>query len=653
MPRVKIDYVVSFSSEDPEHPASNLLAWEVSKKKWLCKKGESSCSVVLQLVNAVKISAVHIGAYHSALVEVLVARSEKGNEQYQVLVPSSVFVPPKESRSDKPVERVRSFSNEQLAEEARAQRWDRVRVVCSQPYNKHCNYGLSFIHIDESGERNLAATVLATDPLPQRTAAAIPPRIMALDTFSSDEDDFHPGELFAKHYLKNSDSQSSASDTGAQIRQATSHALKNISDASTKLTKTPISKPSSRRELDTSSEGRSDRTRDTLLYDNDDEKPHNKIDKVVQRHKDQKERALQEKKEKIMNIFKKDNNASPTRKRKQNDVPPSSKTSEGTSDSDDNRTHKRRINDAPSTNETPSAKKTKTGDVSGKRNQGEGSKKRQRSSNDQTEYAEYREPHRILEGAVLVLSGYENPERGTVRNAALAMGARVERDWRPHCTHLICAFPNTPKLRAARAVSGDSTPAVLSTWVLQCSARRRLLPWQWFATEQERRRPERPLPPLREPHDNSDTDCDTDEEIEKVLRKQKAKVLNDDVASPSTAKDKRVQNTEQEYELTTDEEVVEDAEVPRFGGALPNFFDGYTFAIDAEESVADELSRYVKAYGGLVMQLSELDEDSNIDYIVCGAGGEQGAANSVSGGQRVSAKWVASCHRAGELLPTD
>lgn len=56
----------------------------------------------------------------------------------QVLVPSCVFVSPAESRRAEAVERVRSFSAAQLAAGARAQRWDRVRLVCSQPYNKHC-----------------------------------------------------------------------------------------------------------------------------------------------------------------------------------------------------------------------------------------------------------------------------------------------------------------------------------------------------------------------------------------------------------------------------------------------------------------------------------------------------------------------------------
>lgn len=45
-----------------------------------------------------------------------------------------------------------------------------------------------------------------------------------------------------------------------------------------------------------------------------------------------------------------------------------------------------------------------------------------------------------------------------------------------------CAFPNTPKLRAVRALS-RSVPVVRAQWLQHMSARRRLLPWRWYATE--------------------------------------------------------------------------------------------------------------------------------------------------------------------------
>ena len=55
-----------------------------------------------------------------------------------MLVPNSVLLTPLESRRDDGIEKVRSFSGNQLSSDAKLKKWDRVRVVCSQPYNKHC-----------------------------------------------------------------------------------------------------------------------------------------------------------------------------------------------------------------------------------------------------------------------------------------------------------------------------------------------------------------------------------------------------------------------------------------------------------------------------------------------------------------------------------
>lgn len=46
---------------------------------------------------------------------------------------------------------------------------------------------------------------------------------------------------------------------------------------------------------------------------------------------------------------------------------------------------------------------------------------------------------------VFVLSGYQNPKRGQLRDTAVALGATFMNDWDAKCTHLVCAVPNTPK----------------------------------------------------------------------------------------------------------------------------------------------------------------------------------------------------------------
>ncbi|XP_026329047.1 DNA repair protein XRCC1, partial [Hyposmocoma kahamanoa] len=222
MPQIKIDYVVSFSSEDSEHPARGLVSGAADGAgRWLCARGQPNASVLLQLARAARISRVTVGAHHAALVEVLAGRSETPHEPFQVLVPSSVFVSAQESRRAEGVQRVRSFDGEQLTAATRDLRFDRVRVVVSQPYNKHCQYGLSFIHLFEP-EKDAEAIV--GEQAEEATEAGE----------ASDDDEFRPGELFALHRTQH------VAHTDTQIRRASALALKNVSDSSTKLVKASV-----------------------------------------------------------------------------------------------------------------------------------------------------------------------------------------------------------------------------------------------------------------------------------------------------------------------------------------------------------------------------------------------------------------------------
>lgn len=149
MPAIKIEKIVSFSSEDSVHVCSNILSSD-STKKWKCQTpGEKSAIVVLQLEKASVITGVDIGNEHSAFVEVLVSRSS-GSDDYKVLLVTSSFMTPVESRSSQNVNKVRMFTKDQLSKPECDEKWDRIKIVCTQPFNKHVQYGLSFIKFHTS-----------------------------------------------------------------------------------------------------------------------------------------------------------------------------------------------------------------------------------------------------------------------------------------------------------------------------------------------------------------------------------------------------------------------------------------------------------------------------------------------------------------------
>merc|ERR1719447_25728 len=83
----------------------------------------------------------------------------------------------------------------------------------------------------------------------------------------------------------------------------------------------------------------------------------------------------------------------------------------------------------------------------------------------------------LLRGVVFALSGFQNPLRGEIRGKAMEMGAKYEPDWSSRCTHLICAFANTPKFQQVKTSGGK---IVKREWVEECHSRRRRLPWRRF-----------------------------------------------------------------------------------------------------------------------------------------------------------------------------
>ena len=75
-----------------------------------------------------------------------------------------------------------------------------------------------------------------------------------------------------------------------------------------------------------------------------------------------------------------------------------------------------------------------------------------------------------LSGCVIVFSGFVNPLRSELRDKALALGAKVNADWDPTCTHLVCAAPHTPKFTQVEK-SGHGA-IVKKEWLLRASEAR-------------------------------------------------------------------------------------------------------------------------------------------------------------------------------------
>ncbi|XP_023256406.1 DNA repair protein XRCC1-like, partial [Seriola lalandi dorsalis] len=137
MPEIKIKHVVSCSTEDTTHKADNLLSSDTYRKWKAARPGEKQTSVILQLEKEEQVHSIDIGNEGSAFIEVLVGNSSAVRDQdYEVLLVMSSFMSPTESRNGTNMNRVRFFGPNQLQKSTAQEKWDRVKIVCSQPYSK-------------------------------------------------------------------------------------------------------------------------------------------------------------------------------------------------------------------------------------------------------------------------------------------------------------------------------------------------------------------------------------------------------------------------------------------------------------------------------------------------------------------------------------
>ncbi|XP_066287809.1 uncharacterized protein [Branchiostoma lanceolatum] len=151
MAPVVVKCVVSYSSQDSVHKVDNLLtAQGGSWKRWLCASDDRSgvMEAELQLDRACQIGYVDIGNSGSAYVELLVGRSSwTRSREYVTLLPATMFMNPMESKAGKNKMVVRMFNESLFSEEGRSEVWDRVRIVCRQPFRKDLQFGLSFLRL--------------------------------------------------------------------------------------------------------------------------------------------------------------------------------------------------------------------------------------------------------------------------------------------------------------------------------------------------------------------------------------------------------------------------------------------------------------------------------------------------------------------------
>ncbi|KAL5017335.1 hypothetical protein ScPMuIL_006924 [Solemya velum] len=594
MPVLKFKHIVSFSSQDKNHPADNLLKAEGTQKWKSEHPGEKHVSAVIQLEKSSQIHSIDIGNEGSAFVEVLVGReSASTDKDYQVLLVASSFMTPLESRNGNNRNAVRMFGPEKLSKASSNEKWDRIKVVCTQPFNKNVTYGLSFLRIsspstgkedEQEGSKKIGAFVIK----------------------AAGDDDITPGSFFANRG-KVEKVQATPPAGAAAIRAASKvvNKAEHVDATVSKVEK--INRP--------------------------DTPPVSEF-KIKRKHSSDDD------------IHSKASVVSVTPLRKQS-----------TSLSSNASSYSSRM-ETP-----PPLKRTKT---------------------EPPKPSPAKIFSKLMEKVTFVLSGFQNPYRGELRDKAMEMGATYKPDWGKGCTHLICAFPNTPKYQQ---VEGRGY-IVKKSWVLDCHKQKKLLSWRQYrlgdadtppgsSSEEDEPSPKYARKKESDFNTNSvastihhcfvftiddeyggDTDSggDTDDEIRRAKAKMDHETSGSGSNNPygdSTDEDEVVSSKKSPKKTnptksSKNEDDSSDSGLPE----LPEFFSDKMFFLYGEMSAAERrmLNRYIAAGDGNVSDYM----NDKVNYVITSSPWDDNFDDALAENSSlvfVKPKWVYACHDKNKLVP--
>uniref|UniRef100_A0A3B5A4Z0 DNA repair protein XRCC1 n=1 Tax=Stegastes partitus TaxID=144197 RepID=A0A3B5A4Z0_9TELE len=520
MPEIQLKHVVSCSTEDTTHKADNLLSSDTYRKWKAARPGEKQTSVILQFEKEEQVHSIDIGNEGSAFVEVLVGNSSAVRDQdYVVLLVTSSFMSPTESRNGTNMNRVRFFGPNQLQKSTAQEKWDRVKIVCSQPYSKNIAYGLAFVKFHSPPDKN--------DPLISSPKLTKLGQFRVKDESPSSGSSLQPGSLFFNR--------------------------DNAAKSSTPLKASPQSEKLSYAAAALQAGGSSHSA----------------------------------------------------------GQPPAKRKFEFS---------KERHTPSPSTAKASPAQKSSEK----KRESKPEPKPKQPAKSQSEQQVPFK---RILEGVVFVLSGFQNPFRGEIREKALEMGAKYRPDWTPDSTHLICAFANTPKYSQVKSAGGI---IVRKEWVMDCHKRKQKISYKRYLMdgaesssesemdadheseeEMNTKKQERQVTPKKtpqkrddddeyagstdmdEPGDDDESAVDTEDELQRVEKESRQKKAP---AKRTPVKD------EDPYGGSTDENTDAEAEEDHPIPELPDFLSGKRFFLYGKFPNNERrlLLRYIVAFNGAI-----------------------------------------------------
>lgn len=153
--KLPLHEVAYFSSEHPKFSVKNLLN---GSGKWTTPQNSKldKLEAEFSLGCPTKITGIDIGNFWTSSVEVVVGLSTWPQNKREVLLPSQIFMNRMHCMNGENKETMKFFrSKEHFSEEVSNKKWDRVKVICQQPFRRESEmFGLSMFVLHGEVEKN-------------------------------------------------------------------------------------------------------------------------------------------------------------------------------------------------------------------------------------------------------------------------------------------------------------------------------------------------------------------------------------------------------------------------------------------------------------------------------------------------------------------
>ncbi|KAK2583276.1 hypothetical protein KPH14_009284 [Odynerus spinipes] len=420
---IKFEKIISCSSEHPSYPASNLLEHR-KNSSWRCAKpGEMLATVIFQLAEPSTITGVDIGNYRSCVV--IVTASTSSEPETWIPIIQHQFLTHDEAANGKFRDQVQLFTKRDLNPDTLKIKFDRIKVTCMQSANLRELFGLTFFIAKTEVSVDLGLDVFGRFKLKQR----------------DENDKPHVGE-FKEKYLKMITNKKTdhKTDLLKKVKESGRLTFSKRQEDEREPMKRPL--------LEKLEAGKSDEVFGNELKDKQKENvtrtPFGDIVPSPSQKKNDvntKKRSLPQEEIEDEKIVKKVQRCLKC-STESDDIP------------------------CPTCSRLPQPKPLPSTTV----------KKKPEQPKPKKLFSE------LFQDVTFSLSGYVNPQRNDIRRKALRMGAKYIADpntTNNKCSHLICAFKNTPKYQQLK----NHCKIVSHKFIEDCHDKKTRFPWRRYALD--------------------------------------------------------------------------------------------------------------------------------------------------------------------------